>query len=75
VKEEKEKRDEKRRKIELTRLFSFFYLRRGHQFDRVSRGVQETNVLLLPVIFSPHLPKNKGKIWKLSEWSLNVTSI
>jgi hypothetical protein len=58
--------------MELTRLFSFFYLRRGHQFDRVSRGVQETNVLLL---FFPHLQKNKGKIWKLSEWSLNVTSL
>jgi hypothetical protein len=39
VKEEKEKGEEKRRKMELTRLFSFFYLRRGHQFDRVSRGV------------------------------------
>jgi hypothetical protein len=73
VKEEKEKRDEKRRQMELPRLFSFFYLRRGHQFDRISRGVQETNVLLL--IFFPHLPKNKGKIWTLSEWSLNVTSL
>jgi hypothetical protein len=73
VKEEKEKREEKRRKMELTRLFSFFYLRRGHQFDRFRRGVQETNVLLL--IFFPHLPKNKEKIWKLSEWSLNVTSL
>jgi hypothetical protein len=69
VKEEKEKR----RKMELTRLFYFFYLRRGHQFDRVSWGVQETNVLLL--IFFPHLQKNKGKIWKLSECSLNVTSL
>jgi hypothetical protein len=56
--------------MELTRLFSFFYLSRGHEFDRVSRGVQETNVLLL--IFFPHLPKNKGKSWKLSEWSLNT---
>jgi hypothetical protein len=46
----KRKKRKKRRKLEL--LFSSIYLRWGHQFDRVSRGVQETNVLLL-IFFSP----------------------
>jgi hypothetical protein len=72
----KKVKEEKEKKMELTRLFSFFYFcwgRRGHHFDRVSRGIQLTNVLLL--IFFPHLPNNKGKICKLSEWILNDTSL
>jgi hypothetical protein len=38
--EEKKKKRRKKRKMEKTILLYFPYLRRGHQFDHVNRGVQ-----------------------------------
>jgi hypothetical protein len=45
-KKKKRRKKKKKRKIELTRLFYFPYLRQGHQFDHVSREVPH-------LIFSP----------------------